>query len=490
MDIKKTCKMSKSFKKCPQCLKLLEGFKVELVDGNNKTTGLESESASERDEKSSTEESEIVSQQIVEPDDDEGDGDRPLVDQSKTIKDSTTCNPVSKPPEHTNERKSPQQHQVLHQHHSHHHKHHHHAHPHHHHHHAPHRHKPTCPHYKPPKSPFQEPARTDSENSVVVKDGQKTENPSETELEMSSNKPLSLATLDSEPKLLSESSGEPSKPNESLRARPTGLTKGITVHKADVSGRMQLDRLRMLSQPEASEPPATFAVGATLGELIARPASSICSSTLLESHISRKSSLDLSGAQQATSLVGGEKKPEASRALLAKTRAQRTVLSKDQRVEYDDDGGGDGDDDDGDDDDGLDDVNSSSITHLVDHLGSLLLHKSGGTSESGSSRGEEQHGVDKQTCDTKKMVNKVTQSYLNFAKQWAEYDPYITQPIPSNPWLSDSTELWDSERQTKEVHGRRIRRWTFSLKELLNDPAGREQFYRFLEKEFSAENLK
>lgn len=87
-------------------------------------------------------------------------------------------------------------------------------------------------------------------------------------------------------------------------------------------------------------------------------------------------------------------------------------------------------------------------------------------------------------------MSKVTQSYLSYFKQWAEYDPFIAQPVPSNPWISDSTELWDSERQTKDVHSRRVRRWAFSLKELLSDPAGREQFHRFLEKEFSAENLK
>lgn len=87
-------------------------------------------------------------------------------------------------------------------------------------------------------------------------------------------------------------------------------------------------------------------------------------------------------------------------------------------------------------------------------------------------------------------MSKVSQSYLSYFNQWAEYDPFIAQPIPSNPWISDSTELWDSERQTKDVHCRRVRRWAFSLKELLNDPAGREQFHRFLEKEFSAENLK
>jgi len=42
----------------------------------------------------------------------------------------------------------------------------------------------------------------------------------------------------------------------------------------------------------------------------------------------------------------------------------------------------------------------------------------------------------------------------------------------------------------KELQMKRVKRWTFSLDELLKDPAGRDHFQRFLEKEFSAENLK
>ena len=37
---------------------------------------------------------------------------------------------------------------------------------------------------------------------------------------------------------------------------------------------------------------------------------------------------------------------------------------------------------------------------------------------------------------------------------------------------------------------RRVKRWGFDLRELLNDPVGREQFTKFLEKEYSGENLK
>lgn len=37
---------------------------------------------------------------------------------------------------------------------------------------------------------------------------------------------------------------------------------------------------------------------------------------------------------------------------------------------------------------------------------------------------------------------------------------------------------------------RRVKRWGFDLRELLADPIGHEQFKKFLEKEYSGENLK
>ncbi|CAL1265858.1 unnamed protein product [Larinioides sclopetarius] len=87
-------------------------------------------------------------------------------------------------------------------------------------------------------------------------------------------------------------------------------------------------------------------------------------------------------------------------------------------------------------------------------------------------------------------TSKVCESYVHYYEQYVEYDPFLTPPEYSNPWISDSTEAWDMEKQTKEVSARRVKRWAFSLQELLKDPAGKEQFYKFLEKEFSAENLK
>ena len=42
----------------------------------------------------------------------------------------------------------------------------------------------------------------------------------------------------------------------------------------------------------------------------------------------------------------------------------------------------------------------------------------------------------------------------------------------------------------KEIQAKRVKRWAFSLQELLKDPVGKEHFTKFLEKEFSSENLK
>ncbi|KAG8178672.1 hypothetical protein JTE90_025594 [Oedothorax gibbosus] len=86
-------------------------------------------------------------------------------------------------------------------------------------------------------------------------------------------------------------------------------------------------------------------------------------------------------------------------------------------------------------------------------------------------------------------ASKVGESFVHYFEQYQEYDPFLTQPEHSNPWISDSPEAWEVEKQTKEVSARRVKKWAFSLQELLKDPAGREQFYRFLDKEFSAENL-
>ncbi|XP_041929015.1 regulator of G-protein signaling 6-like isoform X1 [Alosa sapidissima] len=85
-------------------------------------------------------------------------------------------------------------------------------------------------------------------------------------------------------------------------------------------------------------------------------------------------------------------------------------------------------------------------------------------------------------------MSKVADSLLSYTEQFLEYDPFVTPLEPSNPWVSDDTTFWDLE--TREPNQHRVKKWSFSLEEALKDPAGREQFLKFLESEFSSENLR
>jgi regulator of G-protein signaling len=43
---------------------------------------------------------------------------------------------------------------------------------------------------------------------------------------------------------------------------------------------------------------------------------------------------------------------------------------------------------------------------------------------------------------------------------------------------------------SKEPGQQRVKRWAFGINEVLKDQVGREQFLKFLESEFSSENLR
>ncbi|XP_039205051.1 regulator of G-protein signaling 7 isoform X3 [Crotalus tigris] len=86
-------------------------------------------------------------------------------------------------------------------------------------------------------------------------------------------------------------------------------------------------------------------------------------------------------------------------------------------------------------------------------------------------------------------MSKVAESLLAYTEQYVEYDPFLLPPDPSNPWLSDDTTFWEAEA-SKEPNQKRVKRWGFVMDEALKDPVGREQFLKFLESEFSSENLR
>uniref|UniRef100_A0AAQ4P5L1 Regulator of G protein signaling 6 n=1 Tax=Gasterosteus aculeatus aculeatus TaxID=481459 RepID=A0AAQ4P5L1_GASAC len=86
-------------------------------------------------------------------------------------------------------------------------------------------------------------------------------------------------------------------------------------------------------------------------------------------------------------------------------------------------------------------------------------------------------------------VSKVADSLMSYTEQFMEYDPFVSAPEPSNPWVSDDASFWDLEA-SRDPSQQRVKKWGFSLEEALKDPAGRDQFLKFLESEFSSENLR
>uniref|UniRef100_A0A673CT91 Regulator of G protein signaling 6 n=1 Tax=Sphaeramia orbicularis TaxID=375764 RepID=A0A673CT91_9TELE len=90
---------------------------------------------------------------------------------------------------------------------------------------------------------------------------------------------------------------------------------------------------------------------------------------------------------------------------------------------------------------------------------------------------------------TKEDVEKEVILLISYTEQYMEYDPFLMAPEPSNPWTSDDPSLWDLEA-SKEPSQQRVKKWGFSLEEALKDPAGQDLFLKFLESEFSSENLR
>ncbi|CAH1153550.1 unnamed protein product [Phaedon cochleariae] len=87
-------------------------------------------------------------------------------------------------------------------------------------------------------------------------------------------------------------------------------------------------------------------------------------------------------------------------------------------------------------------------------------------------------------------ISKAAESFVAYYEQYLEYDSFFAASECPNPWISDSPDLWEQEKLAKDISARRVKRWAFSLKELLQDPVGREHFVKFLDKEFSGENLR
>ncbi|XP_049616097.1 regulator of G-protein signaling 9 isoform X1 [Syngnathus scovelli] len=79
---------------------------------------------------------------------------------------------------------------------------------------------------------------------------------------------------------------------------------------------------------------------------------------------------------------------------------------------------------------------------------------------------------------------------VKYSATYNSHDPFLSKCLPSNPWHTDDVTYWTLNMPNVETPTKmRVERWTFSFGELLLDPRGRDDFRRFLKKEFSGENL-
>ncbi len=82
-------------------------------------------------------------------------------------------------------------------------------------------------------------------------------------------------------------------------------------------------------------------------------------------------------------------------------------------------------------------------------------------------------------------------SFCGYSELYYDYDGLISHCQPSNPWITDDTTMWEHNSPLVEnLTNLRVKRWSFSFKELLNDPTGVKEFTKYCETEFSAENLR
>lgn len=82
-------------------------------------------------------------------------------------------------------------------------------------------------------------------------------------------------------------------------------------------------------------------------------------------------------------------------------------------------------------------------------------------------------------------------SLCAYSEAYFEYDGLFGHCLPSNPWITDDATMWDlSAPLVEQPTQLRVKKWSFSFRDLLLDPTGVREFMKFCESEFSVENLK
>ena len=87
-------------------------------------------------------------------------------------------------------------------------------------------------------------------------------------------------------------------------------------------------------------------------------------------------------------------------------------------------------------------------------------------------------------------ASQTLQGLCAYNEAYNEYDGLFGHCLPSNPWITDDTTMWDVSVPLVDVPTQlRVKKWSFSFPELLRDPTGVREFTRFCQAEFSSESL-
>jgi regulator of G-protein signaling len=89
-------------------------------------------------------------------------------------------------------------------------------------------------------------------------------------------------------------------------------------------------------------------------------------------------------------------------------------------------------------------------------------------------------------------ISQAAKTLIQHTTTYAEFDAYITPPAPSsNPWITDDVTFWTLNADLVDVPTeRRVRRWGISISDVLRDPTGRREFEKYLQTEYSHENIR
>ncbi|XP_042878098.1 regulator of G-protein signaling 9-like isoform X4 [Penaeus japonicus] len=94
-------------------------------------------------------------------------------------------------------------------------------------------------------------------------------------------------------------------------------------------------------------------------------------------------------------------------------------------------------------------------------------------------------------CRTRQKVSQAGENLLTHYDTYAEYDPQLSFPLPSNPWITEENVYWIlNSPKVDTLTEKRVRRWAISMEELLSDPTGKEEFTNYLRKEYCHENIR